>query len=142
VPLFVRVIVLRLIETGALFRSSGRWVLGAGTAVEVPALVSTLLRSKIEGLPPAARQVLDLLAVCSGVAEHVLLSEVADDLLKGVTVLRAAGLVVEDIKEGGLWYQVVHPMLAEVAYDLLQSWPRPGAARGGDPRRPGPPGRR
>jgi predicted ATPase len=141
-PFFVRVIVLRLIETGALFRSSGRWVLGAGTAAEVPALVSTLLRSKIEALPPAARQVLDLLAVCSGVAEHVLLSEVADDLLKGVTVLRAAGLVVEDIKEGGLWYQVVHPMLAEVAYDLLQSWPRPGAARGGDPRRPGPPGRR
>jgi DNA-binding CsgD family transcriptional regulator len=119
VPLFVRVIVLRLIETGALYRSSGRWVLGAGGAAEVPALVSTLLRGKIEALPPAGRQVLDLLAVCSGVAEHVLLSEVADHLVAGVTVLRAAGLVVEDIKEGGLWYRVVHPMLAEVAYDLL-----------------------
>jgi DNA-binding CsgD family transcriptional regulator len=119
VPLFVRVIVLRLIETGALYRSSGRWVLGAGAAAEVPALVSTLLRGKIEALPPAARQVLDLLAVCSGVAEHVLLSEVADDLLKGVTVLRATGLVVEDIKEGGVWYRVVHPMLAELAYDLM-----------------------
>jgi hypothetical protein len=49
VPLFVRAIILRLIETGALFRSSGGWVLGAGAAAEVPALVGTLLRGKIDG---------------------------------------------------------------------------------------------
>jgi predicted ATPase len=54
VPLFVRAIVLRLIETGALFRGSGRWVLGAGAAAEISALVSTLLRSKIEVLSPRA----------------------------------------------------------------------------------------
>jgi DNA-binding CsgD family transcriptional regulator len=119
VPLFVRAIILRLIETGALFPSSGRWVLGAGAAAEVPALVSTLLRGKIEVLSPAARQALDLLAVCGGVAEHVLLSDVADDLVEGVTELRATGLVAEDTKEGELSYRVVHPVLAEVAYDML-----------------------
>jgi DNA-binding CsgD family transcriptional regulator/tetratricopeptide (TPR) repeat protein len=119
VPLFVRAIVLRLIETGALFRSSGRWVLSTGAGAEVPTLVSTLLRGKIEMLPPTARQVLDLLAVCGGVAEHVLLSDVADNLVEGVTGLRLTGLVAEDIREGSLWYRVVHPMLAEVAYDML-----------------------
>lgn len=109
VPLFVRAIILRLIETGALFRSSGGWVLGAGAAAEVPALVGTLLRGKIEVLPPAARQVMDLLAVSGGVAEHVLLEDVADDVVEGVTQLRATGLVTEDTKEGSLSYRVVHP---------------------------------
>jgi DNA-binding CsgD family transcriptional regulator len=119
VPLFVRAIVQRLIETGALFRSSGRWVLGAGAAAEVPALVSTLLRGKIEVLSRTARQVLDLLAVSGGVAEHILLSDVADDLVEGIIELRAAGLVAEDTKESELSYRVVHPVLAEVAYDML-----------------------
>jgi DNA-binding CsgD family transcriptional regulator/tetratricopeptide (TPR) repeat protein len=119
VPLFVRAIILRLIETGALFRSSGGWVLGAGAAAEIPALVGTLLRGKIEVLPPAARQMMDLLAVSGGVAEHVLLDDVADHAVEGVTELRATGLVTEDTKEGSLSYRVVHPVLAEVAYDML-----------------------
>ena len=117
--MFVRAIILRLIETGALFRSSGGWVLGAGAAAEIPALVGTLLRGKIEVLPPAARQVMDLLAVSGGVAEHVLLDDVADHVVEGVTELRATGLVTEDTKEGSLSYRVVHPVLAEVAYDML-----------------------
>ena len=119
VPLFVRAIVQQLIETGALFRSSGRWVLGAGAAAEVPALVSTLLRGKIEVLSRTARQVLDLLAVSGGVAEHILLSDVADDIVEGIIELRAAGLVAEDTEESELSYRVVHPVLAEVAYDML-----------------------
>jgi DNA-binding CsgD family transcriptional regulator len=119
VPLFVRATVQRLIETGALFRSSGRWVLATGAAAEVPTLVSTLLRGKIEVLPPPARHVLDLLAVSGGVSEHVLLSEVAHQLVEGVTELRATGLVAEDIEESELSYRVVHPVLAEVAYDML-----------------------
>ena len=94
-------------------------MLGAGAAAEVPALVGTLLRDKIEVLPPAARQVMDLLAVSGGVAEHVLLEDVADDVVEGVTQLRATGLVTEDTKEGSLSYRVVHPVLAEVAYDML-----------------------
>jgi DNA-binding CsgD family transcriptional regulator/tetratricopeptide (TPR) repeat protein len=119
VPLFVRAIVLRLIETGGLSRSAGRWVLRPGAAAEVPALASTLLRAKIEGLPPDARQVLDILAVCGGAAEHMLLDDVADALVGGVTGLRAADLVVEDTRGGVSWYRVAHPVLAEAAYDMM-----------------------
>ena len=57
--------------------------------------------------------------MCGGVAEHVLLSDVADQLVAGVTELRATGLVAEDTKEGELSYRMVHPVLAEVAYDML-----------------------
>jgi DNA-binding CsgD family transcriptional regulator/tetratricopeptide (TPR) repeat protein len=119
VPLFVRAIVLRLIETGALFSSVGRWVLRPGAAAEVPALVSTLLRAKIEGLSPSARGVLDVLAVCGGAAEHLLLDDVAVDPAEGFAGLRAADLVVEDIRGGAVWYRVVHPVLAEAAYDMV-----------------------
>ena len=119
VPLYVKAIVLRLIETGALFRSGGRWVLGPSAAAGVPAVVSTLLRDKIKALPPTARRVLDVLAVCGGATEHVLLLDVADDVVEGVTELRTANVIVEDTRGGGLSYRVVHPVLAEVAYDLV-----------------------
>ena len=119
VPLYIKAIVSRLIETGALFRSGGRWVLGPGAAPEVPALVSTLLRDKIETLPPSARRVLNVLAMCGGAAEHVLVDDVADDLTEGVTELRTADLVVEDTRDGSLTYRIVHPVLAEVAYDMV-----------------------
>jgi predicted ATPase len=119
VPLFVRAVILRLIETGGLVRGAGRWVLGPGAADEVPALVGTLLSSRIEGLPPAARSVLDVLAVCGGAAEHAVLEDVADDPVASVTALRAADLVVEEARGGALAYRVAHPMLAEVAYDLI-----------------------
>ena len=119
VPLYVKAIVLRLIETGALFRSGGRWVLGPSAPAGVPAVVSTLLRDKIKALPPTARRVLDVLAVCGGVTEHVLLLDVADDVVEGVTELRTANVIVEDTRGGGLSYRVVHPVLAEVAYDLV-----------------------
>jgi DNA-binding CsgD family transcriptional regulator/tetratricopeptide (TPR) repeat protein len=119
VPLYIRAIVLRLIETGALFRSGGRWVLGPAAAAELPAVVSTLLRDKIEALPPSARQVLNVLAVSGGAAEHVLVHDVADDLVEGVTELRAADLMVEDTRDGNLSYRIVHPVVAEVAYDMV-----------------------
>jgi predicted ATPase len=119
VPLYITAIVLRLIETGALFRSGGRWVLGPAAAAELPAVVSTLLRDKIEALPPSARQVLNVLAVSGGAAEHVLVHDVADDLVGGVTELRAADLMVEDTRDGNLSYRIVHPVVAEVAYDMV-----------------------
>jgi DNA-binding NarL/FixJ family response regulator len=119
VPLYVKAIVLRLIEAGALFRSGGRWVLGPGAGAEMPALLTTLLRGKIEALPPAARAVLDVLATCGGAAEHVLVHDVVDNVVQGVTELRAAEVVIEDTRGGDLSYRVVHPVLVEVAYDLV-----------------------
>jgi hypothetical protein len=94
-------------------------VLGLDAAAEVPALVSTLLRARIEGLPPDARRVLDVLAVCGGAAEQVLLDDVTGGLINGITGLRFAGLVVEDTRDGSLWYRVAHPVLAEAAYDMV-----------------------
>jgi DNA-binding CsgD family transcriptional regulator len=119
VPLHIKAIVLRLLETGTLFRAGGRWMLGQGAAAELPAVVSTLLQNKIEILPPSARQVLNVLAVCGGAADHVLVDHVADDVVAGITELRLTDLIVEDTKMGTLSYRIVHPVLAEVAYDMV-----------------------
>jgi DNA-binding CsgD family transcriptional regulator len=119
VPLYVRATVARLVEAGALTRTAGQWVLSVDASAEVPAVVTTLVRSRIERLPRAAGQVLDVLAVCGGAAEHALVQDVAEDVAGGVSALRAVDLVVEETRDGALWYRVAHPVLAEAAYGLV-----------------------
>jgi DNA-binding CsgD family transcriptional regulator/tetratricopeptide (TPR) repeat protein len=119
VPLYVKATVERLIETSVLFRSGGRWVLGPGAIAEVPGVVSILLRDKIKALPPTARQVLDVLAVCGGAAEHVLLTDITDHVVEGVTELRTADVITEETRDSALSYRLVHPVLTEVAYDMV-----------------------
>ncbi|WP_410670100.1 helix-turn-helix transcriptional regulator [Amycolatopsis sp. cmx-4-68] len=127
VPLFVKELVGALVDSGALARSGDRWVLGAGDLTPMPRVVSDLLRGRIESLPAAVRAVLDMLVVFGGRVTHAVLREVvADDalLLDGIARLRAAHLVDEQVLEGAVVYRVAHPLLGEVAYDLL-----PAAAR-------------
>ncbi len=128
VPLFVKELVGALVDSGALVRSGDRWVLGAGDLAPLPRVVGDLLRDRIESLPAAARPVLDVLAVFGGRVTHALLREVvADDalLLDGIARLRAARLADEQVPAGAVEYRVTHPLLSEVAYELL-----PAAARG------------
>ena len=121
VPLFVAALVGFLQDSGALTRPDGRWVLAAQLPEAVPAVVSGLLRSQVERLPAEARAVLDLLAVCGGQAPHPLLEALTpgDPLMAGLAALRGAGLLAEEVAGGEVRYRVVHPLLAEVAYDLL-----------------------
>jgi DNA-binding CsgD family transcriptional regulator/tetratricopeptide (TPR) repeat protein len=121
VPLFVGALVGSLAETGALYRFDGRWALAAQHPEAVPAAVSALLQSQIERLAGEAREVLDLLAVCGAQIDHALLQRLVpgDRLLRGLTDLRAAGIVVEEIIDGRIRYRAAHALLCEVAYELL-----------------------
>ncbi|MEV7098637.1 AAA family ATPase [Amycolatopsis sp. NPDC051045] len=128
VPLFVKELVGALVDSGALVRSGDRWALGAGDLTPVPRVVGELLRDRIESLAPAGRRVLDTLVVFGGRVTHALLREVvADDalLLDGIARLRTLNLIDEQAGHGAVAYRVTHPLLGEVAYDLL-----PAAARG------------
>ena len=121
-PLFVSALVGSLIETGALRRSDdGRWTLGPQQLETVPAAVSALLRSRIERLSVVAREVLDLLAVCGAQAEHGLLERLvpSERLLIGLVELRASGVVWEEVVDDRVRYRPVHPLICEVAYELL-----------------------
>jgi DNA-binding CsgD family transcriptional regulator len=121
-PLFVRALVTMLLDSGRLFRSGGRWVLGQETVDDIPPEVIGLLRSRLDALGPAERAVFDTIAVAGGTIRHDLISTLGPDeaeLLRCLKRLRGAGLLTEELGDTGVRYQVTHPLLAEVAYDDL-----------------------
>lgn len=127
-PLFVKELLGALLDSGSLVRSGERWTLGSGDLAPIPRVVGDLLRDRIELLSGAARTVLELLAVLGGQSTHALLRDIVADeavLLDGVAQLRAANQVEEHVVGGAVVYRVAHPLLNEVAYELL-----PVAARG------------
>jgi predicted ATPase len=121
VPLFVGALVGSFADNGALYRFDGRWALAPQRPEAVPAAVSALLQSQVQGLPNEAREVLDLLAVCGVQVDHALLTRLMPDerLLCGLTDLRAAGHVLEEVIDGRICYRAAHALLREVAYELL-----------------------
>ena len=58
-PLFVRALVMMLLDSGRLFRSGGRWVLGQQTLDDIPPELVGLLRSRLNALGAADRAVFD-----------------------------------------------------------------------------------
>jgi DNA-binding CsgD family transcriptional regulator len=145
-PLFVGALVDSLTGSTALRCEDGQWVLAPDAAESVPAVVSELLRARVEELPEPAREVLDLVAVCGPAAEHGLLRRIVPEerLLPGLVTLRAARVVTEEVVDGSVVYRTAHPLIAEVAYGLLplvarRRWHAEVAAalRGGSPPRLG-----
>jgi predicted ATPase len=120
-PLFVGSLVGSFIESGALRRCGAAWTLGPQRPETVPAAVSALLRSRIERLSTVAREVLDLLAVCGAQADHGLLERLlsSEHLLPGLVELRASGVVLEEVVDDRVRYRPTHPLICEVAYELL-----------------------
>jgi DNA-binding CsgD family transcriptional regulator/tetratricopeptide (TPR) repeat protein len=121
-PLFVRALVAMLVDSGRLFRSGRRWVLGQETVSDLPPEVIGLLRSRLDALDPADRAVFDTVAVAGGAIRHDIIAALGPaepELLRCVKRLCGAGLLDEDLGDAGVRYQVTHPLLAEVAYDEL-----------------------
>jgi DNA-binding CsgD family transcriptional regulator/tetratricopeptide (TPR) repeat protein len=121
-PLFVGALVRMLVDSGRLYRSGGRWVLGQQAVHDVPPEVTVLLRSRIDALVSADREVFDTLAVAGGTIGHDLLLTLGLDeaeLLGSLRRLRDAGLLVEYLGDAGVRYQLTHPLLVEVAYGEL-----------------------
>jgi hypothetical protein len=123
-PLFVRSLVTMLIDSGRLFRSGGRWVLGPEPVDDVPPELVGLLRSRLDALQANDRRVFDTVAVAGGRIAHdlmVMLHRDEEELLGSLKRLRGTGLLVEQLDEAGVHYQVTHPLLTEVAHGELSA---------------------
>jgi DNA-binding CsgD family transcriptional regulator/tetratricopeptide (TPR) repeat protein len=121
-PLFVRALVMMLLDSGRLFRSGGRWVLGQQELDDIPPELVGLLRSRLNALGAADRAVFDIVAVAGGDIGHQLICAVCPgeaEVLASVRRLRLTGVLVEQLEDTGVRYQVTHPLLAEVAYEEL-----------------------
>jgi predicted ATPase len=121
-PLFVAALIRGLRDTGELFRSGSAWVLG-GSPTAVPPVVRDLVLARLERLDPAARGLLELVAVAGDTASPAVLGRVggpgAQELDEGLRRLCDSGLVVEEPAGFELVFRAAHPLIAEVAYGEL-----------------------
>jgi hypothetical protein len=126
VPLFVTALVSSLRESGSLVRRGGRWVLGPVTQV-VPPAVKDLFLSRLDGVDPAARALLEVVSVWGGSARPEMLRGILgpdDGFAACVDRLHAAGLLAEEVIDGCLTYRISHPMLTEIMYDQMSTTAR------------------
>src|SRR3954454_11479346 len=116
VPLFVQALIVMLVDEGQLRRSGGRWVLTPAGTSAVPRLVSTLVRQRLDALPPTARAVFDLISLGGGATSHRVVRMAAADeasALEAVGRLRSAGLISEQVVDARVVYRPAHAMHAE-----------------------------
>ncbi|WP_433781428.1 ATP-binding protein [Actinomycetospora sp. CA-101289] len=122
VPLYVRALVLALIETDGLHHDGRAWVLTRDPSAETPATVRLLVLDRLALRDEADRVVLRTLSLgVSGVPYDVLahaLDLSPEDLLAALARLTAAGLVDEEADDEVV-YRVEHPLVRRAVADDL-----------------------
>lgn len=144
-PFFVEQTIEELVASGTLHRVGGVWVGWQAEHIVLPRSVKHVLQARLERLSPAARRVAGFVAVSGTAVDHDVLlsatrraaepthafdtgnhvpdhatSELHDrDLLAGLDELRAQGIVVERLEQGGIVYDIAHPMLRLAILDIV-----------------------
>jgi class 3 adenylate cyclase/DNA-binding CsgD family transcriptional regulator/tetratricopeptide (TPR) repeat protein len=129
VPLFIEAFVRWLLDTHGLVESGGNWSLAGDGESGLPPMVRDVIVGRLERLPPAERQVLDLIAVGGERTTSTVLAGVVDpsvDLASALAGLSRTGLVVEETDGGVVTYRFDHPLVHEVSYEEVPSPQRRG----------------
>jgi class 3 adenylate cyclase/tetratricopeptide (TPR) repeat protein len=123
-PFFIEESLRSLVESGAAEKdASGEWHLRERpAALEVPATLHAVVASRIDRLPPTARECIQLAAVIGQrFGDRVLREAGGDRIADAVDQLIAADLVLEaapgERREGR--YRFKHAVVQEVAYNTL-----------------------
>ncbi len=123
-PFFIEESLRSLVESGAAEKdASGEWhLIERPAALEVPATLHAVVASRIDRLPPTARECIQLAAVIGQrFGDRVLRAAGGDRLAAAVDQLIAADLVLEaapgERREGR--YRFKHAIVQEVAYNTL-----------------------
>lgn len=133
-PYYIEELIRGLIERGVLAReaSTGGWrVMRHVESLDLPDSLQSLLRSRIDGLPPATRRVLQMAAAIgrvfwAGPLEGLVQAAWGNDRFPGslqehLTMLQRAQLIYEQgrVPELGIAYKFRSTLLYEVVYDGL-----------------------
>jgi adenylate cyclase len=123
-PFFIEESLRSLVESGAAEKdASGEWHLRERpAALEVPATLHAVVASRIDRLPPTARECIQLAAVIgTRFGDRVLRAAGGDRIAEAVDHLIGADLVLEaapgERREGR--YRFKHAVVQEVAYNTL-----------------------
>ena len=123
-PFFIEESIRALVDSGAIARDdAGDWVVRErALALDVPATLHAVVAARIDRLPPAAKECIQLASVIGQrFGERVLRAAGGDRLADAVDILIAADLVVEaapgERREGRFRFK--HAVTQEVAYNTL-----------------------
>ena len=123
-PFFIEESIRSLIESGAVERDAGgEWRMrDAAGALEVPATLHAVIAARVDRLPPAAKESVQLASVIGQrFGDRVLREAGGARLAEAVDTLIAADLVIEaapgERREGR--YRFKHALTQEVAYNTL-----------------------
>ena len=122
-PLFAEEIVRSLVGRGLLHREGGRWTCATVSEAVVPPTLHGLLLSRVDGLPVAARRLLQEAAVLGATFDGALLRAVATE--PGAIDAELARLAEADfVQPLGPWhertrYRFTHALVHEVVYQNL-----------------------
>jgi adenylate cyclase len=131
-PLFLEESLSMLVESGALVRQAGSWIVAdPGLLDRVPATIRTLIAARLDGLPPDERRVLRDAAVCGEAAWDRLLETLAGgvDVRQALKRLVQRGLLQQrpySPVPGAEEYGFRHVLIREVAYASIPRRDRSG----------------
>ena len=123
-PLFLEESLSMLVESGALVRQAGAWIVADPQVLDrVPATIRTLIAARLDGLPADEKRVLQHAAVCGEATWDRLL----DDLSAGDVTAALQRLVRRDLLRrrsrsrlpDAREYAFKHVLIRDVAYESL-----------------------
>lgn len=120
-PLFVEEMIRTLVDKAILVRGEDGWVLPKGRPVmEIPEGLRALVSSRLDALPPRAREMLGAAAVIGRTFPHRLLTALlgsADGELEGhLSLLQRESFILEQESAGERAYTFYHALTLEAAY--------------------------
>jgi len=129
-PFYIEEIIHSLIESGILGRKGGKWILAKETvSFEVPGSIDAVIQSRIDRLPPEARNVLITASVIGKSFLYKILSTISgsEDLKNNVALLEERQFLQKKITSfqpsrfpTDTEYQFRHILIREVAYSRLE----------------------
>ncbi|MBL0170911.1 MAG: AAA family ATPase [Gemmatimonadaceae bacterium] len=130
-PFFVEQMLEELISRGTLKHSGSVWVGWHLEHMALPHSVRDVLQARLERLRADARGLADVIAVSGTAIGHEVLRVAVRDLesptdgmddtrlLAALDELRLHGIVVEQVVQGAITYDVAHPMLRQALIDAV-----------------------
>jgi predicted ATPase/class 3 adenylate cyclase len=121
-PFFLEQVCSALLEQGAVSATGEAVVDGGVAGLSLPDTVQAVIRTRLDKLEPAAREVLRVAAVIGRDFEHALVAEVLGpgvDLTSALERLRASGLIQQITAGEAAAYRFKHVLTQEVSYESL-----------------------
>src|SRR5215469_1406211 len=122
-PFFIEEMVQALFDQGAIVRNGAVKVARSLSQVRLPPTVQGLLASRIDRLPPAHKELVQILAVMGRESPLALIRQVATrpegELEPMLATLQASEFIYEQPSASGIEYTFKHALTQEVAYNSL-----------------------